>query len=262
MSPNKDRPREVDCHCPMPASSSKDRVNLGVIAARGGSKGFPGKNLRKLNGRPLIEYSIAAAQHCRLLDDFLVSTDDQTTAQVALAAGAKVPFLRPLELATDDVPIWPVVLHATQQWEKLTGRSADAVVLLQATSPLRIPEDIDGSIRRFWDLAADICASVVCSHDSPYFNLVEPIPEASDLVKPCTAEMCRRARRQEVPPVYALNGAIFVYRRSILEGLTSQFLVSRYVIYEMPRSRSVDIDNQEDLELAEWYLSRNRQPIG
>lgn len=246
----------------MSAASSKTKVNLGIIAARGGSKGFPGKNLCNLAGHPLIKYSIVAAQHSRLLDDFLVSTDDPTIAQVACSAGAKVPFLRPLELATNEVPIWPVVLHAAEQWERLTGRLADAVVLLQATSPLRTAEDIDASIRRFWDLSADICASAVLAHDSPYFNMVEPISDSPYIVRPFTAVMRSLTRRQAARPVFALNGAVFVCRRSVIKGLSNQFDVCRYVIYEMPRCRSVDIDGPEDLELAEWYLSRNSRPVG
>lgn len=246
----------------MPPIGSTVRVNLGVVVARGGSKRFPGKNLRHLGGRPLITYAVLAAQQSRLLHDFIVSTDDPAIAQVAQAAGAKAPFLRPPELAADDVPIWPVALHATREWEKLTGRPADAVVLLQATSPLRTSDDIDGSIRRFWDLEADVCASVVRSHDSPYFNMVAPCSPASDLVRPLTEEMCGRAYRWDDHPVYALNGAVFVYRPSILDGLTSQFRVGRYVVYPMPRCRSVDIDEPEDLELAEWYMRRSSRQTG
>lgn len=232
-------------------------VNLGVVVARGGSKRFPGKNLSLLCERPLIAYSIEAARGSRLLDDFLVSTDDRDIAQAARDAGAPVPFLRPPELATDEIPIWPVALHATRQWEALSGRPVGATVLLQATSPLRTVEDIDGCIRRFWDQAADVCASVTIPHDSPYFNLVEPRADDPELVKPCTEEMLDPVHHRTRHPVYALNGAVFVYRPSVLEGLTSQFRVGRYVVYPMPRCRSVDIDEVEDLDLAEWYLRRS-----
>lgn len=231
-------------------------VNLGVVVARGGSKRFPGKNLRLLGGRPMIAYSIEAAMGSRLLDDFLVSTDDRDIAQAARDAGASVPLLRPPELATDETPIWPVALHATRQWEVRSGRAVGATVLLQATSPLRTAEDIDGCIRRFWDQAADVCASVTIPHDSPYFNLMEPRSDDPELVRPCTEEMLAPLHHRTRHPVYALNGAVFVYRPSILDGLTSQFQVGRYVVYPMPRSRSVDIDEPEDLDLAEWYLQR------
>jgi len=160
-------------------------INLGIIAARGGSKGLSGKNLRLLAGRPLIEHTILAAKQSRLLSDFLVTTDDAAIAETARAAGASVPFMRPAELAADETPIWPVVLHATERWEEASGQRADAVVLLQATSPLRISEDIDGCIERFWTLKADICSSVV----QTYFNLVEPIPNSPGFVRPCSPVM-------------------------------------------------------------------------
>jgi len=236
-------------------------VNLGVIAARGGSKGFPGKNLRRLAGLPLIVHTILAAQQSRLLEEFLVTTDDPAIADTAREAGAPVPFLRPPDLATDDIPIWPAVLHATEQWEKAAGRVADAVVLLQPTSPLRTAGDIDGCITRFRDSEADICSSVTATHDSPYFNMVEPVPGDPDLVRPCTSLMTDRSRRQDAPPVYAINGAVYVIRRSVLRDLQNQFRVGRYVAYEMPRTRSVDIDGPDDLEFAEWLLSRARQAL-
>ncbi len=236
-------------------------MNLGVIAARGRSKGFPGKNLRLLAGRPLIVHTILAARQSSLLNDCLVSTDDPAIADTARATGANVPFLRPPELATDEIPIWPAVLHATEQWERITGQVADGVVLLQPTSPLRTAEDIDGCIARFWELEADICCSVVASPDSPYFNMVEPVPGDPNLVRPCTSFMLDHSQRQEAPPVYAVNGGVYVIRRSVLQGLLNQFWVQRYVTYEMPRSRSVDIDGPEDLEFAEWLWSRTRQAI-
>lgn len=233
-------------------------VNLGVIAARGGSKGFPGKNLRLLDGRPLIEHTILAARHSRMLDYFLVSTDDRVIADAARAAGAKVPFLRPPALATDEISIWPAVRHATEQWEQAAGRQADAVVLLQPTSPLRIGEDIDGCLARFWELEADICVSVTASHDGPYFNLVEPVA-GSMFFRACSPVMLDCERRQQALPVYALNGAVYVVRRSALRTLENQFRIERFAVHEMPRWRSVDIDTAEDLELAEWLISRARQ---
>jgi len=235
-------------------------MNLGVIAARGGSKSLPGKNLRLLDGKPLIEHAIQAARQSRLLDDFLASTDDQAIADAARTAGAKVPFMRPLTLANDEISIWPAVRHATEQWEQASGRAADAVVLLQPTSPLRIGEDIDGCLRRFWELEADICVSVTSAHDSPYFNLVEPV-EGSVFFRACSPAMLDRERRQQSPPIYALNGAVYVIRRSALQVLENQFRIERFAVYEMPRWRSVDIDTTEDLELAEWLISRTRQTI-
>jgi len=229
---------------------------LGVITARGGSKGLPGKNLRLLGGVPLIVHTIRAAQESRLLEDLLVSTDDLKIAEVARAAGAAVPFLRPEELARDDTSVWSVVRDAVKYWEESKARTVNAVALLQPTSPLRTGVDIDACILRFRELDADLCATAVVAHDSPYFNIVEFTPGSDSFVRPCSPIMLGSSRRQDVPKVYALNGAVYVVRRSTLDAFENQFEVGRFAILEMPRDRSVDIDTEDDLELAEWMLTR------
>lgn len=229
---------------------------LGVIPARGGSKGLPGKNLRPLAGLPLIVHTIRAARESVYLSDFLVSTDDAAIAEAARGAGAKVPFLRPAELAGDEIAVWPAVRHAVEYWERMEGQSPEAVVLLQPTSPLRTGADVDACIARFRELEADICATTVRAHDSPYFNLVEETAESAPFVRPCSPLMLRHERRQETPTVYALNGAVYVVRRAALTTLENLFGLERLAIYEMPRNRSVDIDSAEDLELGEWLLTR------
>ena len=230
---------------------------LGVIPARGGSKGLPGKNLRLLGGLPLIVHTIHAARASRLLGDFLVSTDDPKIAEVAQAAGANVPFFRPPELATDEISVWPSVRHAVEHWEQIDGHPIRAVTLLQPTSPLRTGDDIDGCINRFNDLDADICATAVATHDSPYFKMVEVAPGSPDFIRPCSPQMLKSSRRQDAPRVYILNGAVYVVRRSVLSSLENQFQVDRFAIFEMPRRRSVDIDTADDVELAEWILGRD-----
>lgn len=232
---------------------------LGVIAARGGSKGLPGKNLRLLGGVPLIVHTIRAAQASRLLSAFLVTTDDEDIARVAREAGAPVPFMRPPELATDEASIWPAVAHATGEWERRSGTPVQTVVLLQPTSPLRTGEDIDGCITRFKGTDAELCFSVVRSHDSPYFNLVEPDTAAQGFVKPCTPVMRDHARRQVAPPVYAVNGAVYVIRRSLVEGLRNQFHLDCIAAYEMSRDRSIDIDTVDDFQWADWLIGQTRR---
>ncbi|MFQ5801318.1 MAG: cytidylyltransferase domain-containing protein [Candidatus Methylomirabilales bacterium] len=231
---------------------------LGVIPARGSSKGLPGKNLRPLGGIPLIVHTIRAAQESRLLADYLVSTDDPTIAEVAREAGAKVPFVRPAELASDEIPVWPAIRHAVEHWERYAHHPLEAVAVLQPTSPLRTGGDIDACIARLRELDADFCATVVATHDSPYFNMVEVTPGSAPFVRPCSPLMLNSSRRQNAPQVYALNGAVYVVRRAVVITLENQFQVKRYAIYEMPRARSVDIDGPEDLELAEWLLSREQ----
>ena len=235
---------------------------LGVIPARGGSKGLPGKNLRELGGVPLIVHTIRAARGSALLSDFIVSTDDPAIAEVARAHGAGVPFLRPADLATAEVPVWPAVRHAAEQWERQAARRAEAVVMLQPTSPLRTAQDIDACIERFMELKAKMCVSVFIPRDSPYFNMVEMDADSAPFVRPCSPRMLNTSRRQEAPRVYALNGAVYVIERAALDHLENQFRLERLAICEMPWERSVDIDSLEDFALAEWLLSRARQPIG
>ncbi len=231
------------------------KLNLGIITARGGSKRLPGKNVRPLGGVPLIVRSIRAAKNSRLLDDFIVSTDEPAIADISRSAGANVPFLRPQELATDEISIWLAVSHAAEFWERTTGRTADSVVLLQATSPLRTGEDIDGAIRRFWEMDADLCLSAAVTRDSPYFNMIEEAPGSTGLVQPCSAVMANGSGRKEARPVLVVNGAVYVVRRGLVP-LKHQFKVGRLAAYKMPASRSIDIDTIDDFEFAEWLISR------
>jgi len=217
---------------------------------------LPGKNLRLLGGLPLIAHTIRAARESRLLGELLVSTDDPKIAEVARGAGAKVPFLRPPDLASDEASVWLAVRHAVEYWERIESHPISAVGLLQPTSPLRTGSDIDACILRFRELDADMCATAVVSHDSPYFNMVEFTPGSDSFVRPCSPIMLGSSRRQDVPKVYALNGAVYVVRRSTLDAFENQFEVGRFAILEMPRDRSVDIDTEDDLELAEWMLTR------
>ena len=216
---------------------------------------MPKKNVRLLGGVPLIAYSVKAAQESRLLHDFLVSTDDRSIADIAKSAGANVPFLRPAELARDESSIWLAVAHAVEFWERTTGNQADAVVLLQATSPFRVAMDIDGAIQHFWNTDADLCVSAAPTHDNPYFNMVEEVPGTTGLVQPCTEAMTNGSRRQDARRVLSVNGAVYVVRPALLP-LENQFKVARLAAYEMPISRSIDIDSVDDFGFAEWLLSK------
>ncbi len=230
---------------------------LGVIPARGGSKGLPRKNLRLLAGIPLIAHTIRAAQSSELLGDLVVSTDDPAIAETARAGGVSVPFLRPAELATDEIALWPAIRHAVAAWEAAHRARIEAVVVLQPTSPLRTAEDIDACIARFHETEADICATAVLSHDSPYWNMLEM--RGGPFARPCSPVMQSGTRRQEAAPVYALNGAVYVVRRGVFETLRNQFDIERFAIAEMPRARSVDIDTEDDLEFAECLLARRER---
>lgn len=220
---------------------------LAVIPARGASKRIPGKNLRPLAGKALLLWTIDAARHARSLDRIVVSTDDQAIARFARKGGVEVPFLRPANLATDTSAMIEVIRHAVQQLEA-GGMAVKTVVTLQPTSPLRTAEDIDNAVELF---ATDPGRAVVSV--SP----VVPSPDWWVRIEDGTAVPLAgqwpSSRSQDLPPTYALNGAIFVTPRSLLDiGSLSGVEPRAYV---MPRERSIDIDEESDWRLAEALLA-------
>ena len=224
---------------------------IATICARGGSKALPGKNLRPLAGQPLIVHTIEHALACRGIDGVFVSTDDEQIAEVAQRAGAQVPYLRPAELATDEAPKLPAIGHLVAHLER-SGMSVDTVVDLQPTSPLRRPEDIEAALALLDD--ADLVVSVTEPSHNPYYTLAEADAEGRlQLSKPAGF-----ARRQDAPAVWGLNGSIYVWRRAALtKAIAEGFWSVRAKPYAMPRRRSVDIDDLEDFELAQWLLQRS-----
>lgn len=224
---------------------------IATVCARGGSKGLPGKNLRPLGGTPLIVHTIGQALACRGIEGVFVSTDDARIAEVAQRAGAQVPYLRPAELATDEAPKLPAIEHLVAHLER-GGMPIATVVDLQPTSPLRKPEDIEAALQLLGD--ADLVVSVTEPSHNPYYTLAETDAQGVlQLSKPA-----RFARRQDAPAVWGLNGSIYVWRRAALpKAIAEGFWSVRARPYAMPRRRSVDIDDLEDFELAQWLLQRS-----
>jgi N-acylneuraminate cytidylyltransferase len=225
---------------------------LAIIPARGGSKGLPRKNIRPLGGIPLIAWSIQAAQQSKYVDRIIVSTEDDEIASVARDYGGEVPFMRPHELAQDHTPGIEPVLHVLQN---VSGY--DLVVLLQPTSPLRTTEDIDGAIEKLLNANAPACVTVTEPDKSPYWMYrlddqyrMLPILKTEEFV----------SRRQELPPVYALNGAVYV---AYTEWLTihKSYLTPETVAYPMPKSRSIDIDDMMDFEFCELLLQKSKKSL-
>lgn len=224
----------------------KGATILGLIIARGGSKGLPSKNTRLLGGKPLIAWSIAAAKSSELLDRCVLSSDDDGIIAVAREHGCEVPFRRPAELAADETTAAAVVCHALEQVQ-----GYDYVVLLQATSPARQGPDIDAAIRTCIDAKANSCVSVCEPAKSPYW--MYQVDEANRLM-PLFPDEHDTPRRQELPPTYVLNGAVYVVNTTaMLEH--EQFVFGDTVAYVMPRERSLDIDSDAELVLAETLLS-------
>lgn len=224
---------------------------LGVIPARGGSKSIPRKNITPLCGKPMIAYTIAAAQNSQRLTQFVVSSEDTGIIDVAKKYGAPVPFIRPTELATDDAPSLPVVQHAVIEMERTLGITYDYIVLLQPTTPLRLSEDIDRALDKLAATGADSVISV-CDVGAYHPARMRQIVD-DQLVELPTREPKEMLRRQDLPPVYIRNGAIYAVRRDVLMEKNSMVgKVSRP--YIMPEERSVNVDSRLDLLLAEILL--------
>jgi CMP-N-acetylneuraminic acid synthetase len=230
---------------------------LGLIPARGGSKGVPRKNVRPLLGRPLIEYTIEAARGSRHLDRVVVTTDDPEIREVALRAGAEAPFLRPAELATDTARAIPVIQHAVRALEAEEGRRYDAICYLEPPSPLRLAEDIDGAIEKFF--ATQPCDSVISVVESNHYHPIYMKKIVADRIEPYVLPEPEGMPRQLFdPPCFLRNGAVYVFwRDNAVEMGTLRGEVSRPFV--MPPERAVCIDSVEDWYLAEALL-RERQP--
>ncbi len=224
---------------------------IGLIPARGGSKGIPGKNIRKIAGKPLIAWTIQAALESNILKRIIVSTDDTNIAKVARDWGAEVPFLRPAEFASDTSSQFSVVEHALRWLEEHEGHSSRYCLLLQPTSPLRTKEDILNSQKIA--NAKDATAVVSVCEANPHPYLVKTIRRDGTLENfiPLNTTI---DRRQDMPPAYSLNGAIYLNR---IDSLVKErtFVPKDAIAYIMPEERSIDIDTPLDFRIAEFILA-------
>ncbi len=230
---------------------------LGVITARGGSKGIPGKNLRPLAGKPLLHYTIDAARASAALDRLVLSTDDEAIAGAARAAGCEVPFLRPAALARDETPHLPVMQHVVRWLDEHDGYRPDAVMILQPTSPLRRAEDITASIALLERTGADSVLSVseVPAHVHPMRTL--RLDDEDRAVLFVTGDPVRRRinRRQDLPPAWTMNGAVYVCRTRVLFGDEPSLYGDDTVAYRMPAEYGISIDDLDDWAHAEHALA-------
>ncbi len=225
---------------------------LALIPARGGSKGVPGKNIKLLNGKPLIGWTIETARKVKQLDRIIVSTDDHNIAAIAGDFGAEVPFMRPSDLAGDDTGDGPVYLHALKWLFEHQAYTPDIVVWLRPTAPFRIVDDITGAIKLLVRTRADWVRSVCLVEHHPYWMFrkgdqerLEPFVEGIDIQQ--------YLRRQLLPPAYRLNGAVDVtWSRIVQQKMFYQGDIRGYV---MPVERSIDIDTPFDFKLAQFFCS-------
>ncbi len=225
---------------------------LGIIPARGGSKGVPRKNIRSLCGKPLLAYTIESALRAKRLTRTVLSTEDEEIADVGMRLGIEVPFLRPKQLAQDTSPTFPVVLHALETLE-FGGDSFDAVCLLQPTNPLRRSVDIDACIDLLENSDADSVISVlpVPEEHNPHWVYRMCVDGALKLF---TEEPTPIARRQDLPPAFHREGSVYVTKTTVIRTLRSLY-GKRILGYEMPREYSSNIDTLEDWRALEARMS-------
>lgn len=220
---------------------------FGLIPARGGSKGIPRKNIKLIAGKPLIVWTIEAALRSSILSAVVVSTDDPEIAEVARHAGAQVPFMRPVELAQDQTPGLDPVLHALDQLPQY-----DSVLLLQPTSPLRTTEDIDGCLSLISQTHAPSVVSVTETDTHPYWTY----RLNADQTMARFVDSAPIARRQDLPPVFSLNGAMYFADTNWLRR-SGSLVSAETLAYVMSREHSVDLDTSLDWKFAELLLKES-----
>lgn len=224
-----------------------------VIPARGGSKGIPRKNIKSLNGKPLIYYAIDTARAITTDDNICVSTDDMEIKSVVENYGLEVPFLRPQELSTDTAGTYEVLLHALNYYEK-QGKHYDIVLLLQTTSPFRTAEQVKEALALYDRSQADMVVSVKECPANPYYNVFE---ENSDGFLHVCKGNGNFFRRQDAPKVYEYNGAIYIMDAEKLKT-THMHKMQKRVKYIMDAQSSFDLDTMQDWEMAEMILKTSK----
>ena len=233
---------------------------LAVIPARGGSKGLPWKNIMLLNGKPLIYYMITAAKACRFIDKLLLSTDDERIAGIGKEYGIDVPFTRPAELAQDDTPIIPVLKHAMDYLDS-SGWKADLVLSLQPTNPLTTADIIGSVIKKHLETDCDSVVTVtIIKHGHPY--RAKRIVEGDRLVNFVTeVDGDKFICRQERPPAYAYNGAVYSRKRELIEKWNGRDigLGTEVRCIEVEPELSVNIDDAFDFKIAELLLNNRKE---
>ena len=226
---------------------------VAFIFARGGSKGLPNKNIRILNGKPLIAWSIEHAKAVNRIDRVIVSTDSEEIAEIAREYGAEVPFIRPVNLATDESPEWLSWQHGLKYLKSSDGCLPDLMLSVPTTAPLRDVEDINKVIDEYQGNKTDVVITVTESYRSPFFNIVKNRPDGYvDLFISSEKDL---SRRQDCPKTfdittvaYAAKPSFVLEKNNMFEGRVRQVIVTK--------ERSIDIDTFLDFELAEYMFKK------
>jgi len=226
---------------------------LVTVCARGGSKGVKGKNVRLLNGKPLISCTIKQALDWGKASRIVVSTDSEEIANISREYGAEVPFIRPSDLATDRAGKVPVIRYALLESERVYREKYDIIVDLDVTAPIRTIQDLDSALELFDVKSPKTLFSVVAAHKNPYFNMVE-------IDKQGKAHLSKRPvdpvlRRQDAPTVYSMNASIIMFARDFLldeSNLSAQS--DNSIPYVMDEIASIDVDREIDLKFIEFLI--------
>ena len=225
-------------------------TSYAFIFARGGSKGIPGKNIKPLQGKPLIQYSIEVALQTSGINNVFVSTDDADIAKVSRSNGAIV-IDRPIELAQDDSPEWQAWKHAIS-WVREQYGDFEEFISLPATSPLRSVKDVESAILKRSNIGADICIAITPANRSPYFNMVKELDDG--LIELVNKPINPISNRQEAPEVFDITTVVYVANVEFIMSHDNIFdgVVTSVVV---PRHRAVDIDDMYDFNFAESILN-------
>lgn len=228
---------------------------LGLIPARGGSKGVPGKNIKSLNGQPLINYTIEYGLRSNLLADLIVSTDDDETAKIAREAGASVPFIRPEELGKDSTSTLEVVIHAIDFLKNNLNQHYDLICLLQPTTPFRSPDLLINAVNKFQNENPDSLFSVKIVPDKYHPDWVF-IEDESSYLKCASGKKEPTTRRQDLKPAYYRDGALYLTRTEIISQNNSLYGEKiSFILHEL--DDYVNIDTLNDWEQAEMIIKNS-----
>lgn len=220
---------------------------IAIIPARSGSKGVPGKNIKLLNAKPLIAYTIEAAKQSHYVSRIILSTDSHEIAKIGMSYGAEVPFLRPMELSTDNSEAVDTYLYTIDRLQREENIKISNIVVLLPTSPLRKPEDIDAAVSIFVNKNADSVISYTKEdHPIQWHKFINPDGSFENIFEDSIRN------RQEHKPTYYPNGSIYVFKSDLLR--TRKYYSDKSFGYIMPKERSIDIDSQLDFYIGEVLL--------
>ncbi len=230
---------------------------LGIVPARAGSKGIPGKNIRLMAGKPLIAHTILAAKESKMLSRTILTTDSEAIAKIGREYGIEVPFLRPTELADDSASAFDYIKHCLDYLESKQYRP-EVIVLLQPTCPLRTSQDIDNSVNCLFERSVDSVVSVteMSTKNHPCWQFrISDTGKLTPFVCQSWSELA--TRRQNIEPTFTRNGATYVFRYETFRRCDNIF-GQRVHAYEMPAERSVNIDDIDDWVKAEALFSKKK----